>query len=377
MRRILEDCFAEAAEPLVDGPVVLLEGYCARDMARAEGELGEAVDLGIHAFGLRTVARALGVFVPYDGSPLGSLLKARALALLCAPVEAGRPGLKDARVEDAIRGMFGQRLERKEQLGRDRDVIEAIASHYEDEGRPARAHLGLARLLAGAEASDLGPFALWTGALAEAIRAGRCDEILDDLALIAKGRPEDDHLRLRLLGAIDAAGAREEREAEVPEADVAPVARSGKPPLTSAQRRRYMHGGCRELALAIHDLTGWGLVATDWHQGTWEIKSGGASAFEQAGPLRPGHFMALHPSGVAVDAYGAHERGAHPKGVPGDWQVLSREEVAAFMGYGFNRPETTADVGEVAGSIVAFVSGPARDGAQSMAPTGTSPSIRR
>lgn len=64
-------------------------------------------------------------------------------------------------------------------------------------------------------------------------------------------------------------------------------------------RRAFKYGGCGALALALHDATGWPIVAiTDHHNVFEDRQAGGGSAL---------HWTVRHPDGRLIDIDGAHD----------------------------------------------------------------------
>lgn len=64
-------------------------------------------------------------------------------------------------------------------------------------------------------------------------------------------------------------------------------------------RRAFKYGGCGALALALHDATGWPIVAiTDHHNVFEDGQAGGGSAL---------HWTVRHPDGRLIDIDGAHD----------------------------------------------------------------------
>lgn len=62
--------------------------------------------------------------------------------------------------------------------------------------------------------------------------------------------------------------------------------------------RTFMHGACGALALALHDVLGWDLIAvTDAHN-VHDGAAGGGSSM---------HYMVRHPGGMLLDIRGLHE----------------------------------------------------------------------
>ncbi len=63
-------------------------------------------------------------------------------------------------------------------------------------------------------------------------------------------------------------------------------------------KRAFSYGACGGLAIALHDATGWPIVAiTDAHN-VYDGKAGGGSAM---------HWTVQHPSGKLLDIDGLHE----------------------------------------------------------------------
>ena len=63
--------------------------------------------------------------------------------------------------------------------------------------------------------------------------------------------------------------------------------------------RAFKYGGCGALALALHDATGWPIVAiTDHHNVFEDGLAGGGSAL---------HWTVRHPDGRLIDIDGAHD----------------------------------------------------------------------
>jgi len=68
--------------------------------------------------------------------------------------------------------------------------------------------------------------------------------------------------------------------------------------LDGAARHAFSQGACGALAMALHDATGWPVVAvTDAHN-VYDGKAGGGSAL---------HWAVRRPDGMIVDVDGAHE----------------------------------------------------------------------
>lgn len=63
--------------------------------------------------------------------------------------------------------------------------------------------------------------------------------------------------------------------------------------------RAFKYGGCGALALALHDATGWPIVAITDHYNVFEDgQAGGGSAL---------HWTVRHPDGRLIDIDGAHD----------------------------------------------------------------------
>lgn len=73
--------------------------------------------------------------------------------------------------------------------------------------------------------------------------------------------------------------------------------------------RVFTQGACGALAIAMHDATGWPVVAVTDSHNVREGRAGGGSAM---------HWGVLHPSGVFVDVDGAHDPDAIARAYDGD-----------------------------------------------------------
>lgn len=62
-------------------------------------------------------------------------------------------------------------------------------------------------------------------------------------------------------------------------------------------RRAFKYGACAALTLAIHDHTGWPLMAITDHHNIYGDEAGGGSAL---------HYAVQRPDGMLVDIDGAH-----------------------------------------------------------------------
>jgi hypothetical protein len=75
-------------------------------------------------------------------------------------------------------------------------------------------------------------------------------------------------------------------------------------------KRAFTFGACGGLAIAIHDATGWPIVAiTDAHNVFEDGKAGGGSAL---------HWVVQHPSGKLLDIDGLHDPAALVEAYEGD-----------------------------------------------------------
>ena len=68
--------------------------------------------------------------------------------------------------------------------------------------------------------------------------------------------------------------------------------------LDGAAEHVFTLGGCDALAIAIHDATGWPIVAITDHHNVHGGRAGGGSAM---------HWTVLHPSGRLMDVDGLHD----------------------------------------------------------------------
>ncbi len=68
--------------------------------------------------------------------------------------------------------------------------------------------------------------------------------------------------------------------------------------LDGAAERAFTFGGCDALAIALHDATGWPLVAITDHHNVHGGRAGGGSAM---------HWTVMHPSGRLLDVDGLHD----------------------------------------------------------------------
>ena len=68
--------------------------------------------------------------------------------------------------------------------------------------------------------------------------------------------------------------------------------------LDGAAEHVFTLGGCDALAIALHDATGWPVVAITDHHNVYDGRAGGGSAL---------HWTVRHPSGRLLDVDGLHE----------------------------------------------------------------------
>lgn len=67
--------------------------------------------------------------------------------------------------------------------------------------------------------------------------------------------------------------------------------------LDMSARRVLTHGGCGALAIALHDLTGWPIIAITDHHNVNDGMAEGGSAL---------HWVVKHPRGLLLDIDGYH-----------------------------------------------------------------------
>src|SRR5690625_1524669 len=91
--------------------------------------------------------------------------------------------------------------------------------------------------------------------------------------------------------------------------------------------RTFRYGACGVLAIALHDETGWPIIAITDHRNVHDQQKGGASAL---------HWAVEHPDGVLVDIDGIHDADALIEGCHG------RADGGRVVG----APSTRADVVE-------------------------------
>lgn len=65
----------------------------------------------------------------------------------------------------------------------------------------------------------------------------------------------------------------------------------------SSAKRIFTQGGCGALAIALHDITGWPIVAITDHHNVEDGRAGGGSAL---------HWVVRHPRGLLLDIEGYH-----------------------------------------------------------------------
>lgn len=87
--------------------------------------------------------------------------------------------------------------------------------------------------------------------------------------------------------------------------------------------------------------TGWPIVAAMWSEHVFKSADGSEAGRRQD---VPGHFGVLAPDGRVIDVEGWHRPAEHPRCV--DWQQAG--EWAHAGGYGYELPESTADVEDLA-----------------------------
>jgi len=68
--------------------------------------------------------------------------------------------------------------------------------------------------------------------------------------------------------------------------------------LNPAAENAFTRGACGALAIAMHDATGWPIVAITDHHNVYGDKAGGGSAL---------HWVVRRPDGMLVDVDGAHD----------------------------------------------------------------------
>lgn len=81
----------------------------------------------------------------------------------------------------------------------------------------------------------------------------------------------------------------------------------------------YTHGGCYDLALAVHDLTGWPLVIVQWEYHPWDSMD----VAETGCNIPPHHALVESPAGY-VDIYtlAGHAPLSEPVPPPYPWEYV-------------------------------------------------------
>lgn len=79
----------------------------------------------------------------------------------------------------------------------------------------------------------------------------------------------------------------------------------------------FKYGACGALAIALHDATGWPIVAITDHHNVWDGKAGGGSAM---------HWTVQRPDGKLIDIDGAHD----PEDLVEEYHYDADDEQAAW-----------------------------------------------
>lgn len=95
--------------------------------------------------------------------------------------------------------------------------------------------------------------------------------------------------------------------------------------LDGAARHAFSQGACGALAIALHDATGWKVVAVTDSHNVHDGRAGGGSAM---------HWAVMRPDGMLVDVDGPHDPDTLTEGYHGEaddgeaaWGISSRADV--------------------------------------------------